>query len=77
MTRRLADEEQGKKGGELTDKDDAGLQLVGEREHGLHQLLGLPKPLVLQRAGLNIDEVGPCLLCQRLQQCRRFQFRNM
>jgi hypothetical protein len=51
----------------LTHKDDAGLQLVGQREGGLHKLLGVPEPLALQHAWPHVDEIGARLPRQRLQ----------
>lgn len=52
--------------GARTHEDDTGLQLVGECEGGLNQLLGLAVPLALQQAWLHADEVGTRLLCQSL-----------
>jgi hypothetical protein len=50
-----------------THADDAGLQLLGQSEGGLHKLLRVAKPLALQHAWLHIDEVHAALLRQRLQ----------
>jgi hypothetical protein len=63
----LAKRRRGGPGGTRTDEDDAGLQLLRQREHRADEAVGVPQPLAHHRAGRHVQQEAARLLRQCLR----------